>query len=363
MADSTVNALTAIPAVAATDLLYVVRPAGSPDVDYKATFTQVATFLASNLGLQTAGIADAQVTYAKMQNVSATDKILGRATAGAGVVEEITCTATARSLLDDTSVGAMRTTLGLATVAATGSYSDLSGTPTLGALAALSTVGTSQIDASSVTNAKLANMNAHTFKGNNTAGAAAPTDLTATQLTAELNGMVGDSGSGGTKGLVPAPGVGDAAADKHLKADGTWEIPVVSKTSNAVLVGGGSGNGPATSPMTVDATTGAAAGFATTFNNQVGTTYTVLTTDTGKTLTFTNASAITVTLPNNMPIGWTCECIQGGAGQVSFTGGGTIQNRSTQTKIAGQYGAVRLVVVTNAGGTSAVYNLAGDTGT
>lgn len=54
------------------------------------------------------------VTYSKMQDVSATDKILGRSTAGAGVVEEITCTATARSLLDDTSTSAMRTTLGLA---------------------------------------------------------------------------------------------------------------------------------------------------------------------------------------------------------------------------------------------------------
>ncbi len=34
--------------------------------------------------------------------------------------------------------------------------------------------------------------------------------------------MVGDSGSGGTKGLVPGPNAGDAAANKFLKADGTW---------------------------------------------------------------------------------------------------------------------------------------------
>jgi hypothetical protein len=33
------------------------------------------------------------VTYAKMQNVSATDRLLGRSTAGAGDVEEIACTA------------------------------------------------------------------------------------------------------------------------------------------------------------------------------------------------------------------------------------------------------------------------------
>ena len=61
-----------------------------------------------------------------------------------------------------------------------------------------------------ITNAKLAQMGAHTFKGNNTGSTANALDLTATQLTAELNAMVGDSGSGGTKGLVPAPAAGDA---------------------------------------------------------------------------------------------------------------------------------------------------------
>jgi hypothetical protein len=57
----------------------------------------------------------------------------------------------------------------------------------------------------------MANMNANTLKGNNTGGSAAPTDLTATQVTALLNAMVGDSGSGGTKGLAPAPSAGDSS--------------------------------------------------------------------------------------------------------------------------------------------------------
>ena len=42
---------------------------------------------------------------------------------------------------------------------------------------------------------------------------------------ADLPTMVGDSGSGGTKGAVPAPGSGDAAGGKYLKADGTWGVP------------------------------------------------------------------------------------------------------------------------------------------
>ena len=57
------------------------------------------------------------VTYAKMQDVSATDKLLGRSTAGSGDVEEIACTAAGRALLDDADNTAQRSTLGLGTLA------------------------------------------------------------------------------------------------------------------------------------------------------------------------------------------------------------------------------------------------------
>ena len=43
-------------------------------------------------------IADGQVTYAKMQNISATDRILGRDSSGAGLVEELTPTAVSTML-------------------------------------------------------------------------------------------------------------------------------------------------------------------------------------------------------------------------------------------------------------------------
>lgn len=67
--------------------------------------------------IATAGIANSAVTYAKIQNVSATDKLLGRSTAGAGVVEEISLTAAGRALIDDADAAAQRTTLGLGTLA------------------------------------------------------------------------------------------------------------------------------------------------------------------------------------------------------------------------------------------------------
>ena len=75
----------------------------------------VTTAKASDLG--TAAFADNAVTYAKLQNTSGTNVLLGRSTAGAGDVEEITCTAAGRALLDDADATAQRATLGLGTLA------------------------------------------------------------------------------------------------------------------------------------------------------------------------------------------------------------------------------------------------------
>lgn len=71
-----------------------------------------------------------------------------------------------------------------------------------------------------------------------------------TDGTDDVADLVGDSGAGGTHGLVPAPGAGDAAAGKYLKADGVWTTPA----------GGGDVTGPASSTDNMiarhDSTTG-----------------------------------------------------------------------------------------------------------
>ena len=71
----------------------------------------------STTKLGTASIADDAITYAKVQNVTATDRLLGRSSANAGIIEEIICTAAGRALLDDLSAEEQRTTLGLGTIA------------------------------------------------------------------------------------------------------------------------------------------------------------------------------------------------------------------------------------------------------
>jgi len=90
-----------------------------------------------------------------------------------------------------------------------------------GAVSGLATIATSgsgtDLTASSVTNAKLANMAAHTYKGNNTGSSATPIDVTSTQLTADLNLFTSL-----LQGLTPASGGGTT---NFLRADGTWAAP------------------------------------------------------------------------------------------------------------------------------------------
>ncbi len=63
------------------------------------------------------GVAWSLFAPGKLLTVSATDRLLGRSTAGAGAAEEITCTAAGRALIDDADAAAQRATLGLGTAA------------------------------------------------------------------------------------------------------------------------------------------------------------------------------------------------------------------------------------------------------
>lgn len=81
---------------------------GLADGNYgDVTVSGVGTVITINTGV---------VSYAKIQDVSSGDRLLGRIT-GAGDVEEITCTTAGRALLDDADASAQRTTLGLGTAA------------------------------------------------------------------------------------------------------------------------------------------------------------------------------------------------------------------------------------------------------
>lgn len=103
---------------APTDAQYLVAVAnGDLSAERVPTNTATVTWDFGTAAQAKANVPDAGITYAKIQNVSATDKLLGRVSALAGVVEEVTCTDFAQSLLDDADATAGRATLALGTIA------------------------------------------------------------------------------------------------------------------------------------------------------------------------------------------------------------------------------------------------------
>jgi hypothetical protein len=81
-------------------------------------------------------------------------------------------------------------------------------------------------------------------------------------------------------------------------------------------------------------------------NWQAASTYTLQPSDNNKTLYFTSALAVALTVPTGLGGGFQCGIIQGGVGQVTPTVAGTaIHNRQGFTKTAGQWGYISLIAV------------------
>lgn len=73
------------------------------------------------------------------------------------------------------------------------------------------------------------------------------------------------------------------------------------------------------------------------------TTYICLAADTGKIILLNNASAITVTVPTGLDVGWNATFVMKGAGQPTFSvSGTTLNNTDGHTKIGGQNGIATL---------------------
>ncbi len=104
-------------------------------------------------------------------------------------------------------------------------------------LPSIFSVSGSPITSSGTLTGTLATQNANlVFAGPGSGGAAVPTFRAL--VAADYVTMVGDSGAGGVKGAVPAPAAGDAAANKFLKADGTWSAVT---TGGSIFYQGNSG--------------------------------------------------------------------------------------------------------------------------
>ncbi len=160
-----------------------------------ATMSNTGALTIASDAITTGKILNTAVTYAKIQNVT-TDKILGRDTAGSGVVEEI-------------GVGGgieFTGSLALQIAAFTGDVTKIAGGTAL------------TISNNAVTYAKIQNVSAtNRLLGRITGGAGVVEELTGTQATTLLN-VFTDS----LQGLTPASGGGTS---NFLRADGSWAAP------------------------------------------------------------------------------------------------------------------------------------------
>jgi hypothetical protein len=95
-----------------------------------------------------------------------------------------------------------------------------------------------------------------------------------------------------------------------------------------------------------------------------GAAYTVVAADLGRLKRCIGADAVTVTLPNDLPAGFSLLFRQAGTGQVGFlaTAGATLSNRNGFFKCAGRWSEVSLTVDANGGGGAAAWVLSGDVG-
>jgi hypothetical protein len=172
-------------------------------------------------------IDNSVVSLAKMADI-ATGSLIYRKTAGAGAPEVQTLATLKTDLgLTGTNTGDQTTVsgnAGSATVLQTPRNFSISG----GGISAATTsfdgsanvILSASVDAGHITLARMANLAANSFIGNNTASASPPLALTGTQATALLGTF-----TSAAKGLAPASGGG---ATNFLRADGTWAAPAGS---------------------------------------------------------------------------------------------------------------------------------------
>lgn len=176
---------------------------------------------------------------------------------------------------------------------------------------------------------------------------------TGTDLVKVYRGQNGDPVFGLVSSLL-----GAAAVSAVSNSDGTLTF---SPTTGAVV--GSLALGHA-NIWTGAQTFGEVLGAVTT---QSGTTYTFAATDCGTEVVFSNAGAITATIPATLPVGCNISILQTGAGKVSVNGSAvaaatlhTHVASSAAVGTAGQWAVIGVNIYSNAGGSSAIAILTGD---
>jgi hypothetical protein len=209
------------------------------------TITLTGDVTGSGTSSFAATIASKAVTYAKIQDVSATSRLLGRKTAGAGNTEELTASEALDFIGSTRGQVLYRGASGWAVLnpGTSGQYLKTGGagadpswdSPAGGVsdgdkgditVSSSGTVWT--VDNKAISLAKIQDISTSRILGRVTASTGVTEELTGTQATTLL-----DTFTSSLKGLAPASGGGTT---NFLRADGTWAAPAGGGGANAVTL-------------------------------------------------------------------------------------------------------------------------------
>lgn len=199
------------------------------------------------------------------------------------------------------------------------------------------------LPANSVDFSEVETIASNTLLGNNTGSDSVILELSKTQATAMLDVMVGDSGAGGTKGLVPAPVAGNA--QKVLSGGGTWQYAGHgdgSFGSNNIFLGRGKANTTGTENILISNINSVTTGIR---NTIVGANTFNVTTGDGNILIGYNAQLVSGSNTNACSIGGTANgygtAVRGRAGTFSVAIGAAAGNTGHSYGVAIGDDAVR----------------------
>lgn len=136
-------------------------------------------------------------------------------------------------------------------------------------------------------------------------------------------------------------------APDSIATDVTWTLPSADGTSGQVLSTNGSGTlswttaGGSLDPSQPVTTSGYILNSSG-INTQTSS-YILQASDNGRIVLMNSASAVNLTVPSGLNVGFNCMIIQIGAGQVTIVASGVTLNNTNGLKIAGQYGTASVI--------------------
>ncbi len=170
-----------------------------------------------------------------------------------------------------------------------------------------------------------------------TLGVASGTSLALTgtnSSTSTSSGALTVAGGIGVAGQIYAGGIQNTPIGNTNASTGSFTTIVAS--GNITATGSLSGGNSSTSNIS---------GFAANIVS-ISADYPITSADNGKVIQSTGGSAITITIPNNLPNGFNCTVVQMGIGQITFSRSTltpTIINRTGFNKTASQYSVVSIL--------------------